>query len=184
MATRFLFAFALIIFIVISIYTANYIFTGQWINANHIKVHNMDILPWDPFDIDIFEKVNELQSNIINNIPQNTNEYLVKIDNQVIIIHNITNIDIGYNWIPIGIPSFNKSIWFNDSFISHDPNWKICLIYSMNTYLAGLTMFNRFHYYSFYMQHTDSNTKCYRNKITRSIVDSLYFNKNKSDEPE
>ena len=191
-----------ILFIIIALCAVNLIFMHQFkqqeqdsslldimIESKTFDYDNMR--PWNNFDMDIFDIINELESDKLDIPPQNTNEYLFQQKNQVRIIHNISDINDKYKSckrmnlfqydLPIGLPSFNKTVWFNDSFISHNPNWKICLIHSTDTYLAEMTMFNKLHYYSFYMQHTEGKNiqRCYKDKVTRPIINVLHPNNNK-----
>lgn len=157
------------------------------VNINENTEKDM-MRPWDPFDFDVFDVINNFE--IYNNyeIPENTDEHL---SNEIEMIQNISNIDSSYKTcrnitsfgyeLPIGIPSYNKTIWYNDSYISLKPNWRLCLIHSIDIFLAGMTMFNKYHYYSFYMEHLAGRNfkRCHKNKTTKPIINSLYFNHDK-----
>ena len=120
------------------------------LHAQNTKDESMN--PWNNFDIDIIDILNNLESDKIDTPPKNTDEYFTQ-NNEIVIIHHLNHIDnkyktcrsmrssdIGYE-IPIGI-HYNKLYGIIIIYIHN--KLKSCLIHSMDTYLAGLTMFNRF----------------------------------------
>ena len=146
-----------------------------------------DIIPWYPFNESIVDIVHNLESEHKQTIPNNTNEYVS--NNKVDIIQKLSDVDTKYQTcrditssgyeLPIGLPSYNTTKWYNDSWIQHNPNWKICYIHSMDTFIADLSMFNQHHYYSFQMQWMLKSLRCYRDKQTKPLLNSLYFNGDK-----
>eukprot|EP01084_Bolivina_argentea_P144902 254122_1 len=158
-------------------------------NSTHIFAEDRQSpRPWRPFLFSIFNITKHLETDRLSKFPLNSDEYLQ--DNKIDIIYNINDVESKHKTckditaygheLPIGIPSYNTSIWYKNSFISHKPNWKICYIHSFDSWVAGLSMYNHKQFYSFYQAHTITPTlRCNKNKTAKYIVNSLYFNNDK-----